>query len=74
MDTGDRQSNNVLAEYPLTVEVKNNMFCALASVNEDEDEEWEKQKGRNGMEAHGTIGVREFDTINGNQRLYRQVA
>jgi len=26
------------------------------------------------MEAHGTIGVREFDTINRNQRLYyRQV-
>ena len=58
MDTGDRQSNKVLAEYPLTVEVKNNMFCVLASVNEDEDEEWEKQKGRNAMEAHGTIGVR----------------
>ena len=69
VDTGDRQSNKVLAEYPLTVEVKNNMFCALASVNEDEDEEWEKQKGRNGMEAHETIGVREFDTINGNQCL-----
>ena len=41
------------------------MFCVLAGVNEDEDEGWEKQKGGNGMEAHGTI--------NGNQRLYRQV-
>ena len=26
---------------------------------------WEKQNGRNGMEVHGTSGVREFDTING---------
>jgi len=69
VDTADWQPNNILAEYPLSVEVKNDMFCALASVNEDEDEDEE-----NGMEAHGTIGVREFDTIDGNQRLYRQVA
>ena len=32
VDTADWQSNNVLAEYPLTVEVKNNMFCALTSL------------------------------------------
>jgi len=42
VDTAEWQSNIVVAEYPLTVEVKNNMFCMLASINEDEDEEWEE--------------------------------